>query len=762
MAGHEWLPVKVVLPSDGDTRDWKQSSRPFDPLCEVDQAYRDNLTQEVEKVRNAFSQSLADGIPGVAKISLKKDALIKTRRPSEVFNDNTCPIIGIDGSGVLLASVTGDGLGKLERTIADGSSKSVVSHLSTLDAIAPYSQSDALLLPSDKAQVKPSALRVKLFRHKSAALNAKLDAAFERYARGAGVTEIKAVDYGRGVKIYRCGAAQPEVAANLARFIGTQSVCQMPMFHPVRTTSRALCPATPTHFSLPDPLRDYPVVGMFDSGTDPNNSMLQAWVVARVDKYFDQSIQDNSHGSFVGGLLANGKQLNFDDSRFPSTSVKFVDVVVFNRTGQVEESDLVWMIRESLEAFPEVKVWNLSLASDSYTCSDNEVSEFGSAMDELQRRFNVLFVCASGNLNSLPLRQWPVQPGFESDDRVAPPADSFRGLTVGGVAHLENERTFVASDEVSPFSRRGPGVGGVPKPELAHCAGNCDGDGNYMQTGVVSIDGKGNLAEDIGVSFATPLVTALAGAVGHELDTETDPVSPQLIKGMMVHSAFVANGPIDPALFEYVGCGRPPDIDSILKCYRTSATVVFKADAERRSQFIKRTFPIPPCLFKTGHLVGEMFMTVLYDPPMDRDYKMQYCRRDVEASLGTLKFNPKTGKLDYTRQLDPSPKGLRDRYSREMADFGLSWSPLKMYYKKFKARPRAESLAGLEWRLTLPVQNRAECDDESALPVTVILTIRSDDDEDDVYTELIQGMEAEAWRVSDLAIRSRPREEERA
>lgn len=529
----------------------------------------------------------------------------------------------------------------------------------------------------------------------------------------------------------------------------------MPQFHLVKTASRSLGRVTAKQFPGPEAGREYPVVGIFDSGTDPNNALLQSWVDERVDDYHPRAVQNNNHGSFVAGLIANGKKLNFDDDRFPSASAKIIDVVVFNQTGEIEESDLVVMITESLERFPQVRVWNLSLASNAATCVDDEMSEFGSTLDDLQEQYGVLFVSATGNLSASPLRGWPVDSSFAGDDRVAPPADSYRSLTVGGIAHSDNVSTCVKREQVSPFSRRGPGVGAILKPEITHYAGNCDVDGNYIQTGVVSLDGRGNLAEDIGVSFAVPLVTAIAGSIESELRVDAAPVDPTLIKAMIVHSAFAKNGPIGPEVIEYLGVGRPPDVAEILNCRQSEATVIFQVPAARRTQFYKQPFPLPQCLSKTGFLRGKMFMTVICNPPLDRKFGIEYCRRQVRATLGTIRFDPESGKDIYERQLFPAPDGLHKRYRHDLAELGLDWSPLKFYYRKFTRGP-----AGEQWRLSLPVMNRAEHSDESALPVTVLLTIRSDDEEDQVYSEMVRAMDQLGWRVGDLQLRSRPRTEE--
>ncbi|MGR5972543.1 S8 family serine peptidase [Bacillus cereus] len=61
----------------------------------------------------------------------------------------------------------------------------------------------------------------------------------------------------------------------------------------------------------------------------------------------------------------------------------------------------------------QYKVWNLSLSSNRM-CS-GIVSEFTAAIDELQKKHNVLFVIATGNASN------------EEERRVTLPGDSVRG-----------------------------------------------------------------------------------------------------------------------------------------------------------------------------------------------------------------------------------------------------------------------------------------------------------------------------------------------
>jgi serine protease AprX len=429
-----------------------------------------------------------------------------------------------------------------------------------------------------------------------------------------------------------------------------------------------------------------------------------------------------------------------------------VDVVAFDKEGEVSEDELLVAIDSGLERFPEVKVWNLSLGS-SDPCGDDSFSEFGTALDERAERRGVLFVIAAGNYSRAPFRTWPPQDGIGEADRICPPADSMRGLTVGSVAHLETASTCVRLGDPSPFSRRGPGPAYVMKPELAFYGGNYDPRGQYVQAGVVSIDGHGHRAENIGTSFANPLASTLAANVEAELRTPSMPRPRPLVKALMVHGAFLRNSPLDVPRFNYTGLGCPPDIAQIINCRQSAATVIFQVPVRAKPDFGKRPFPLPPCLFEPGvGLQCEIFMTLMYEPPLDRNFGVEYCRLNVNATLGTVDIDRKIGKEKYNREVGPVPKDLSDGYEEELIKHGYKWSPLKLYHRKFSRGPQ-----GKYWRLTLDVLHRSDFESDDEQEVVLIVTIRGRRANMPVYDELVREMDRLGWGAQDLQVRSRLR-----
>lgn len=58
----------------------------------------------------------------------------------------------------------------------------------------------------------------------------------------------------------------------------------------------------------------------------------------------------------VGGLIASPSSLNYQGNGFPNTQAKLVDITVFDTSGKASEDDLMDMISEAVEEFPEIKI----------------------------------------------------------------------------------------------------------------------------------------------------------------------------------------------------------------------------------------------------------------------------------------------------------------------------------------------------------------------------------------------------------------------
>lgn len=744
------LPIKVVIAQDSDyfVPDSGGGSRTV--FGQVTGELRQSLSEQVSTVEHDFAPSFErwPDIPAVAKVKLKKEALAKSHRPHSLFSDRTCPIIGIDEFGELLTAVLPQGLRDLKTKLLTDQTKIGEANISTIAEIKPYKvEEDQLGELVKKVEEGLSKVKLRLFRYKDQVKDAALLRGLLELMHELELPEPELLNYGKRMRIARVTGIKPNHILRLAGYVGTQNISEFPEFYVVRElqTGDAL---EQQNFPPPDPGIDYPVVGLIDSGTPVADPILAPWRVERFHYVLPQD-QDNWHGSFVAGLLTHPRQLNNGDPRFPATQAKFIDVVALPKEGGSEkltEDTAVEIVGAVLNRYPDPRVWNLSFGSNK-ACRDAKFSDYAMSLDSLQDEHNVTLVLAAGNLKKRPLRKWPPTQDLGNKDRICGPADSVRGVTVGAIAHMNDNDCYVKTGEPAPYSRRGPGPAFIPKPEVTHFGGNCSERGEYQGKGVISFDGNGNIAESIGTSFSAPLVANILANIHH---AAKEPMSRNLAKALLIHSAVLASEHVEKNELRYRGFGVPSDVESILSCDEWAATLVFEGELWQLHQFEKRQFPIPPS-FRTpeGKVCGDFAMTLVYDPPLDPTYGVEYCRSNIEVSLGSYDLDAKTGKRKHKKLIPEETGDYKERYEHYLIEHGFKWSPVKVYRRSIPQGIQAD-----EWRLLIDRLNRADYLEEGPQKFALIISMWDRDKGKPVYNEVVRAMVDAGWVTQNLELRT--------
>ena len=731
-------PLKVVPQLERDYYKPDGGGGPKKIFGEVTSELRDALVLQVNSINEYFSQSFTENpdLPAVACLKIKPDAIAKSHRPISLFSAQTCPIIGAEGLGELLISVTPQGLSNLNTKIASGKTKQIVANISTLVSLSPF-------LPDISNDVFGS-IKVKLFRHQKLALDSEVDTSFQELLTKYEVEGVNEINYGGGLKIYRIPPSSIELVDALKTYVGTQSLGQFPMYQPVRSSAIKIRAIADQDFPAPDLSIDYPTIGIIDSGTNEIDKFLSPWRVAR-EVYVPQSEQDTSHGSFVAGLTIHSRKMNHGDVQFPECSSKFVDVVALSKTGTSEDK-LLTILEDVIPKYPDVNVWNLSLGT-TRSVVDSSFSDLAVALDRLQEQYKITFVIAAGNYQTAPFRDWPPTTMLGESDRICAPADSLRSIVVGSITHRDHASSRVIAGSPSPFTRRGPGPLYLPKPDLSHLGGNCDATGVCTQIGVLSIDGNGNLVEDLGTSFAAPLVTTMHANLTDRVAEQT---SSLMARALLVHSAAKSSGRIDPELLRYNGFGVPQNIDTLLACESWECTMTFEIEIPTSVAYEKSVFPMPKSLFISNEVLkANILMTLVYDPEMDGSFGSEYCRSNIEVSLGTHKVG-KDGVRHHKKQVPEDPILRGKAYEKDLVAHGFKWSPVKVY-----RREMVRGIGSDRWRLDLSVQHRS-----AHLPVkknraALVITISDPNKKAPVYNEMVAQMNNLGWSAVDLKMKGR-------
>lgn len=739
-------PIKVIEAVPEDFADKSYNFGKKEPIREVTASLKNRLKKEVDEIKQFFNDSFKKwpGLPAVAKVTLHEKALAKSHRPSSLLGDNTCPVIGSGNFGELLISVTERGLNQLHKKI-DNSTKTHngTVHVAVIDKIEPF-----IINNEHTLNKKSDSYIIKLFDHKDRKTNDELDKKLTEYAHELGLAQPQKYDISSDLSIYEIEGS--DNIAQLAGFVGIRKLEPMPTFGLTNSSCEATVPypLSVNNFPIPQENKHYPLLGIIDSGVDPNNSVLKPWIWDSLDLV--KGIHDYSHGSMVASLAINGRWLNKKIPGFPACQTEIVDVAAFPKDGNLKLTQLMEVIKKAITTYPEVKIWNLSLGCQN-PCSDNSFSELGHFLNTLHDKYECLFIIASGNYEYTPQRTWPPQE-LHGQDRISAPADSVRSLTVGSVAHLESDKSVVKQFQPSSFSRRGPGPAFIPKPEVNHFGGNCDNNLECCDTGIIAIGENNSLYETFGTSFSAPLISSLAASLWHELETngQKSP-SPEKIKALLIHSALRnSNSKSENSIINYQGFGRPSDnVSDIIGCNKNEITFLFEVDTREGIEFSRTPFVIPESLrTKDGKFTGEILITLVYSPPLDYDYPSEYCRANIDVSFGTYTYDPISGKWSHSGKV-PQIKEKSQLFEKVLIENGFKWSPVKVYRQQFP-----QGINGEQWRLKLDVQRRAEQEPLSSPQRAVLaITLRSLTNSQKIYQEGINKITQLGWEESDIIIK---------
>lgn len=331
----------------------------------------------------------------------------------------------------------------------------------------------------------------------------------------------------------------------------------------------------------------------------------------------------------------------------------------------------------SLHGEEGVRVFNLSIgAEDAY--SGPHVSLVTESLDALILELGLVAVVAAGNQpihaalmemdsGGNVLTDYP-QYTLGDHARVSEPAPAALALTVGSLARSDapqtpdgrtrvGDRAIARSNELSPFSRTGPGAYKGVKPDVVDFGGNWvvndAGQLDHVNAGVASVslgDGGGRLFSlAAGTSFAAPRVARLAA----DIWSRYPDASANLVRALIGIASRVPR-PIesqfqgDEGRLRAVGYGRPiPEL--ALDSDVNRVVMYFDGEIDADTVVIH---PIPiPDPFARGRSQRRISVALAFDPPVRRQ------RREYLAA--EMSF-------DLLRNVDPA--AIAERYERQESE----------------------------------------------------------------------------------------------
>lgn len=458
-----------------------------------------------------------------------------------------------------------------------------------------------------------------------------------------------------------------------------------------------------------------PVVVVLDSGVnfpdDFANLVPIHW------KASDVSGQGTPHGTLVASKVVFshiGLQLG---NAYLRARAKVIDCDIYGEQKSVSQDDMSRRIEEAVVAFHDVaRIFNLSSNVDKAIEGD-ELSILGYQLDCLMRNYGVKFVISAGNHHLAQSCSTLEEILDDTDARIAEPADSMLGITVGAIAGAELGDVFSKRGEPTAYTRIGPGFSGFYKPDLVAYAGNltrslkvANDPFSYM------IMPGGKLGLDIGTSFSAPVV---AGDLA-EVAASIPKCDILLAQALLYNGAEKTwdTSKMDKKEAIYMGnqFGRGLSVPENCKFSSPHRVTFLRTGSLRKAHKEHVKFLMPEIQAKTkGTNTTKVIVTCITDSPFDRTKGEQYFGASITASLHKI-----------------TQKGTLGNGNPNNSDNKEKWDMCNHFENTFSGFG-----AGM-WEIWLDLFTKWDIDESIEIPYHLAVTIEDLTRTNDIYEAIIK------------------------
>ncbi len=760
------LPIQLVKTREKQDDFFKEAGGsnelPSWATQQVIQENSDRLINSLENISRYFQNRSVHNsrLPLLVKAKLNEHATAKSYRPNvrAILNQKRKHnVIGIFGFREILLKLEGnEDIKAITDVIV-----SVKNHNSSKDKPVGVAAIEDLSIHTcdiDIEALSDKLLKVQLVDYKDANLNTLSEQILLELGKELGCN-IERVNYAEDLIMFKVNYPSAESIKEIATLDCVISIQEMPYYELV---------AAPNPFQanveLAKPIdgEEYPILGILDSGVE-QSAYLSPWSYKEeINTAGLEELDINkTHGTMVASIAVYGDAL--ENKNYTGCGpLKYVSCIVNTQQDgiTISEDELIMYIRESVQQHPKVKIWNLSQGSKREV-SDFVFSDFAIALDDIQKKNDVLICKSAGNSTNL--------------GRITSGAESILALTVGSICNTGTHPNDLAEGVHSPFSRIGYGPEGLIKPEVVHYGGN-------KHTGVKVLTGADFLHTAWGTSFSTPRISSLATHLFHSLGGVFDPT---LIKALIIHNAHYPSI-VDKNEIGYdrmYGFGLPTSINDMLNNDEDEFTMVWQPDFNSGTDFQVINFPYPRNLIDdNGHFYGIITVTIVSDPILKGSEGNEYCQTDIDVKVG-----PINGVSHYALGAVGTPKTYRneeridslhnilteDKYSKRQSKLmrernlimkNHKWQPVKKFQVDLSTMTigQKNQLKNCrKWAMTMRAFTRDATTVElyengllNPIRTTVIITIKDPKHQGLTYNEGIRLLNLHNFEHSNIIVRN--------
>lgn len=436
---------------------------------------------------------------------------------------------------------------------------------------------------------------------------------------------------------------------------------------------------------LPKPTNE-PIIGVLDTAFD-NRVYFKEWV--NYDERYmqdgaDITIEDREHGTAVDSIIVDGSSINpkFDDGcgRFK------VRHFCIAHHGKNNTFSIMRRIKEIVENNLDIKVWNLSLGSDT-EIDRNFMSQEGALLDMLEYKYDIIFVVAGTNQTSL------------LQDKIGSPADSINSLVVNAIKK---------DGEKVSYARRGKVLSFFNKPDICYYGGDqgermrtCIGTGQKMNTGT---------------SFATPWISRKIAYLIYRLQ-----LSRQIAKALIIDSATGWNV-VNDKKAEYYGFGSVPiRIEDIINSDRDEIKFFIESESTDYDTYTYG-IPVPIDKDKCPYIAKA---TLCYFPKCTRNQGVDYTNTELDLYFGRVLRNKKGNitikTINNNKQSDEDGRVLEG----DARKYNRKWDNVKHIIEEYKITARPKKIyENSTWGLSIKSKDRLGKDDGKSIKFGVVITLK--------------------------------------